>query len=168
MQLRDLFDQIPVTKEKVSAIALAQLLQQELDLANNWERAEQLLLQARDQFPEHLEIPMALYKLYAYSNRFDESLALINEVLLQSATLAGFSADWRSLHSASAPWNPAQGNVRIYLYTLKASGFVRLRQGDSKVSYDALSKLCELDPQDQVGGSVVYEMAVKIKEDLSA
>lgn len=145
-------------------LALEQLLRQDLDVKDDWQQAEQLLQRARQALPGRLEILVALYKLYAYSNRFDEALEVIDEVLNTAATKMGFNPDWRYLHSDSASWQPATGAVRLYLYSLKASGFVRLRRGDVRVAFDVLSKLLELDPHDQVGGSVVYEMADRLRE----
>ena len=164
MQLRDLFDEFPVGKGEVVPIALQQLMKAPLDVLEDWSRAEQLLLDARAMLPERLEIPVALYKMYAYSNRFEASFALINEVLAKAAEQGGFSADWHALAPSSAAWEEARGAVRFYLYSLKASGFVLLRTGDVNGAYAVLQKLCELDPKDQVGGSVVLDMAERVLE----
>ncbi len=76
-----------------------------------------------------------------------------------AAQRAGFAPDWRALDCDSADWHPATGDVRHYLYGLKATGFVCLRRGDVERAFAVLGKLRELDPADQVGGSVVYEFA---------
>ena len=164
MQLRDLFDETPVNTDAVIPMALQQLLRSDLDVKDDWQRAENTLLQALAALPDQIEVRIALYKLYAYSNRFDESLQHIGEVLARTAVQAGFDADWRNLDAHSVCWNPARGAVRFYLYSLKATGFVRLRRGDLELAYEVLSKLLELDPLDQVGGSVVFEMAERLIE----
>lgn len=164
MQLRDLFDELPVAGSGVIPLAMQQLLREDLDVASDWHGAEQLLLRARQALPEQLEIMVALYKLYAYSNRFDEALRIIDQVLEQAAGMAGFDCDWRRLTADSADWHNAKGAVRVYLYSLKATGFVRLRRGDIRIAYDVLCKLVQLDPQDQVGGSVVLDMAERVME----
>ncbi|AOV15822.1 hypothetical protein BJI67_00950 [Acidihalobacter aeolianus] len=165
MQLRDLFGDVPVSGEGVVPMELQKLLREPLDVYADPARTERLLLAARAQFPERLELAVALYKMYAYSNRFEASRALIAEVLERSAAEAGFSADWRQLGPDSAAWHPARGAVRCYLYTLKALGFVSLRQGEAEAAHAVLSHLRTLDPQDQVGGNVVYEMAVRLLDD---
>ncbi len=165
MQLRELLNETPGSGDAVVPLALQQLLRADLDVSQDWGRAEQLLLQARSALPESLEILVALYKLYAYSNRFDESLALIRAVLAAASSRAGFDADWRSLEPGSAAWYPAQGAVRHYLYALKAMGFVSLRRGDLKTASAVLEKLAGLDPFDQVGGSVVLEMAQRLQDE---
>ena len=166
MQLRDLFDEMPVNPGAVIPLEIEQLLRSDLDVKEDWQQAEQLLLRARSALPGQLEVLVALYKLYAYSNRFDESLQIIDEVLLSAASTAGFDPDWRKLDSGSAAWRPASGAIRKYLYSLKATGFVSLRRGDIDKAHQVLMKLQELDPQDQVGGSVVLEMANSLLEAL--
>ncbi|GAB6042953.1 tetratricopeptide repeat protein [Endothiovibrio diazotrophicus] len=169
MQLRDLLDDPPTTDGDVIPLEFKQLLREPLEVFADGERAERLLLDARSRLPERLEIPVALYKLYAYTNRFAESLALIHEVLERSATRAGFPADWRALKGSDSPWTgPATGDPRLYLYTLKALGFVSLRAGDLDTACRALEKLHELDPGDQVGGSVVRQMAERLAEEMEA
>jgi tetratricopeptide (TPR) repeat protein len=164
MQLRDLFDEYPMGKTEVVPLALQQLLKTSLNVNEDWHRAEQLLLDTRALLPERLELPVALYKMYAYSNRFDESLSLIDEVLNRAAAQAGFSAEWEGLSPCSGNWDDATGAVRFYLYSLKARGFVLLRKGEVEQAYAVLRKLCELDPRDQVGGSVVLGIAERLCE----
>lgn len=164
MQLRDLFDDFPLDDADVVQFSLQQILRQPLDIFVDPLRTEQLLLQARDLLPERLEVRVALYKWYAYSNRFDESLALINDVLERAAQAGGFATDWRLLTPQSANWQIATGTLRLYLYSLKATGFVCLRKGDLATACAVLEKLQQLDPQDQVGGSVVYGMAQRLAD----
>lgn len=165
MQLRDLFNENPVVDHEVYPLELQKLLREPLDVYADPARTERLLKSARERFPEHLELGVALYKMYAYSNRLDEALDLILEVLNRSAGQGGFPADWRMLKRDSARWHPAKGVVRCYLYTLKALGFVKLRLGSADEAYAVLSKLREIDSQDQVGSSIVFEMAVRVLDD---
>lgn len=162
MQLRELFDEFPMGQGEVVPLALQQLLKEPLNVNEDWQRAERLLLDARDMLPERMELLVALYKMYAYSNRFDESMALIDEVLERASELGAFPADWNLLHSDSADWGEASGAVRFYLYSMKAKGFVLLRKGEVARSHAVLKKLCELDRKDLVGGSVVLDMAERV------
>ncbi len=164
VHLRDLFDEFPLGKGEVVPLALQQLLKATLDVHEDWQRAERLLLDTRELLPERLEIPVALYKMYAYSNRFDESLALIDEVLSRAAVQGGFASDWQALDHDSATWDEAKGAVRFYLYSMKAQGFVLLRKGEVAQAHAVLQKLGELDPRDQVGGSVVLDIAERLLE----
>lgn len=164
MQLRDLFDEMPAADGAVIPMALQQLLREDLNVKDDWQQAEQLLLKARRALPDQLEVQIALYKLYAYSNRFSESLAVISDVLNAVAIAEGFATDWQQVYPETARWHPASGRLRHYLYSLKATGFVCLRSGDIDRAIAVLTKLLELDPLDQVGGSVVYELAEGLLE----
>lgn len=162
MQLRDLFNEFPMIGAGVVPLALQQLLNEPLNVNDDWPRAERLLLEARSLLPGRLEIPVALYKMYAYSNRFTEAMALIDEVLGRAAEEGGFAADWELLNEVSADWGTASGAVRFYLYSLKAKGFVLLRMGKPEQAHAVLSTLCRLDEKDLVGGSVVLDMAERV------
>ena len=164
MQLRDLFDEFPMGRDEVVPPALQQLLKTSLNVNEDWQRAEKLLYDTRRVLPERLEIPVALYKMYAYSNRFDESLELVEEVLTRAAEDGGFPHDWQELNRDSASWSEARGGVRVFLYSMKVKGFVLLRKRKVQEAHAVLRKLSELDPEDQVGGSVVYEIATRLLE----
>ncbi len=165
MQLSDLFNEFPVTDGDVVPLALQKLLREPLNVCDDWSRTEKLLLDAQSMMPERMEITVALYKMYAYSNRHAEALRLIDKVLMISAADGGFDSDWKKLDAGSAAWQDAQGTVRFYLYSLKAKGFVLLRSGELEQAVEVLNKLLELDPLDQVGGSVVFQMAERLLED---
>ena len=78
--------------------------------------------------------------------------------------MGGFTADWKQLFPQSAQWTKADSVERVYLYTMKALGFIRLRLLDLAGSEEILNKLQILDPHDQVGGSVILELAANLKE----
>lgn len=164
MQISDLFDEFPIDGGDVIPITVQKLLREDLNVCDDWQRTEELLLSAQKLMPDRLEINVALYKMYAYSNRHREALELIDETLQRSAERAGFPPAWQGLNQGSAPWHEATGDVRLYLYTLKAMGFVLLRMGSVEQAAVVLHKLEELDPLDQVGGSVVRQMAERLLE----
>ncbi|RLT96348.1 hypothetical protein [Ketobacter sp.] len=162
MQIKDLFDDLPLSTG-VADIQLQKLLREPLDICNDWQRTENLLLEAHQRMPDKLEVLVALYKMYAYSNRFDESLQRINQVLVMSALQAGFAVDWR-VQEPGPDWLNLSGARRLYVYSMKATGFVQLRKGNVEQAMAVLLKLQALDPGDQVGGSVVLEMAQRLVE----
>ena len=165
MQLRDLFNECTFNDDKVIPLALQQLLREPLNIADDWQRTEELLLAAKKVLPEQLEISMALYKMYAYSNRFDESLVMIDQVLQQAASGAGFEPDWHQLTPTDVETSPPDRLTRYYLYSMKAWGFVNLRMGNIDEAIAVLEKLLQLDPGDEVGGSVVYSIAEGLIEE---
>lgn len=168
MQVRELFNELPLAADTVVPLALQQLLRAELDVTQDWSQAEQRLLAARAELPQQLELGVALYKLYAYSNRFEEALRMIDSVLAEAAARLDISADWRALEAPEVVLQlllkPITGAYRCYLYSLKATGFVQLRCGDVDTAWRVLNLLQQLDPRDEVGSSVVREMAARVRE----
>lgn len=140
------------------------LLQQAVAAYEDTERAESLLDQAYRLDPEQLEVYIARYKFYFYKLRLEEAEAVAREALQRAATQGGFEADWAQLTPASADWSCGEGPERMYLYTLKALGFIRLRRMDFVGGESILDKLAQLDPEDQVGGSVLIQLAEGLRE----
>jgi len=162
MQVRDLFDDLPLPEAGADADTINALLNAPLDLRHGWSRTERLIDDARHALPDRLELNVAMYKLFAYSGRLDAAETLIDETLVRAAQAGGFDPDPTRLDAGDPRWQSAQGNDRLYLYSLKAMGFVRLRQENVDGAVSVLAELARLDPFDQVGGSVVAGMAERI------
>lgn len=123
------------------------------------ERAEQLLLEARARDPQCLPVYFALYKFYFYRRRLEDAERAAQAALDTAARLSDFAADWRVLTPQSAPWTDVETPAHFYLFSLKALAFIRMRLGRYRECDELLAKLAELDPQDQVGGSVIRALA---------
>jgi len=134
-------------------------LQQAVACADDFERARALFYRARDMAPDQLEVYIALYKFCFYRGHFAEAEQVALDALAQSAARGHFSADWQLLDAATTDWSIAEGAARVYLYSLKALAFIRLRIGDHPSSREILCKLEQLDPHDLVGGSVISTLA---------
>jgi tetratricopeptide (TPR) repeat protein len=134
-------------------------LQQAVACANDFERARSLLHQAKDMDPDQLEVYTALYKFYFYRGYLDEAELVTVESLARAAQQGGFSRDFEQLTPACTDWQAQGGPARAFLYSLKALSFIRLRKDDRAGAMAVLDKLQELDPEDQVGGSVILELA---------
>lgn len=164
MQLRELFNDFPF-KSDVVPLAVQKLLNEPLDVLEDWSRAEKILQNASKILPERPEPLVALYKLYAYSNRFEESLALIHKTLNLVATLGGFTPRWEDIDSLNPGWKHNDENVRWFLYSMKALGFVAIRQGNIAEAHRILSRLTELDTEDLVGASVLLDVTSRLTDD---
>lgn len=140
-------------------------LQKAVAAYDDSDTAESLLWQAQKLDPNQLEVYVALYKFYFYKNRIDEAEAIVLQALNQSAQLGKFDADWNNLTATSTDWYSIENPPRLYLYALKALSFIRLRQSNVQGAECILEKLRELDPTDQVGGSVLQQMATAMKDD---
>jgi tetratricopeptide (TPR) repeat protein len=140
------------------------ILQGAIDAYEQTEKAESLLLEALQRAPDQLEVYIALYKFYFYKKRLDDAQRIVQLTLKKAAELGGFPPEWDKLTPRSADWSLATGEERVYLFTLKALAFIRLRLSDLAGAEAILLKLQDLDPQDQVGSSVISGLADGLKE----
>ena len=141
------------------------VMQQAVAASADPAQAESLLWEANKLDPEQLAVYVALYKFYFYKNRLLEANQVVELALSQSARLGGFDNDWRCLNEESTDWKRRDGPQRYYLYSLKALSFIRLRQGNHIEGKAVLQKLREIDPEDQVGASVLEDLASAITND---
>lgn len=137
---------------------LQSILSEAVVLYEDTERAEAALWRAFDLAPDRSEVYVALYKFYFYKNRIEEAEKVVHMALNKAAIQGGFWADWNDLTPASAQWSPAGPSERFFLYSLKALAFISLRQERSELAGEILAKLLELDPDDQVGASVINDL----------
>ncbi|WP_051298992.1 hypothetical protein [Marinobacterium litorale] len=114
---------------------------------------EKLLKQALERWPEALDTYIALYKLYFRTARYREAEQQVWRTLNEASRQGGFTRNYRLLTNDSAPWLEDQSVARLYLFSLKALGVIRLRRGRVVLAHRVLSKLLELDPTDEIGGS---------------
>jgi len=129
------------------------------DAAADPQRAEALLLEALELDSECLPVYFALYKFYFYRSRLDEAEHITVAALATAARQGRFPADWRTLSTDSAAWSPADGPIRFFLFSLKALAFIKLRRGAKEEAQAILAKLHEIDPADQVGATVIRDIA---------
>jgi hypothetical protein len=122
------------------------------------EKSEILLRQAFNTDPSVLDTYVVYYKFYFYHRLLLQAEQWVYLALEKSALQGNFDRRWVKLDPTSASWNTLDGPERIYLYSLKALAFLRMKQGDFDLPEEVLNKLKVLDPQDQVGWSVVAGM----------
>jgi hypothetical protein len=154
----------PLVEERVRfgraiPAAVNALLQQAAANAGDFAASERALLQARELAPKQLEVFIALYKLYFYRGFTGKAEQVVLEALHSAAGSGGFDPDWRSLGVDSADWQVCEGPARVYLYSLKALCFIRLRQNDGRGAAELFATLRRLDPYDQVGVGVLRDLA---------
>ena len=140
------------------------LLQQAAANTDDFNAAERALLAARALAPEQLEVFIALYKLYFYRGFINEAEAVVLETLQTAAGSGGFDPDWHRVSPAGSDWQASEGPARVYLYSLKALCFIRLRQRDYDGATDILAVLRRLDPVDQVGATVLSDLAKALED----
>jgi len=126
---------------------------------------ENLLLQAREKWPNYADAHIALYKFYFVNKRYAEAERAVWNALRIAADEAGFTRNYRRLTPASSNWEIRHGPVRLYLFSLKALGVIRLRRAKVKLAKTVLQKLLELDPVDEIGGGAFLSIARSFDEE---
>ncbi|MHC8286908.1 hypothetical protein ACYZUD_08770 [Pseudomonas sp. XS1P51] len=127
---------------------------------------ETSLLEARRRWPKEPDAHIGLYKFYFVASRYVEAEAAVWAALRIAATNAGFSRNYRRLGPDSADWSRRDGAERLYLFSLKALGVIRLRRAKVAGARRVLEKLLELDPFDEIGGAAFLRIAQSFDEDI--
>jgi tetratricopeptide (TPR) repeat protein len=143
-------------------------IQQAINHYEDTEKAESLLLKAHQLVPEELEIYISIYKFYFYKKHFNSAENFANLALQEAAKQGEIVPDWNQLNADACNWLDPTSAQRVYLYTMKALGFIYLRTERTQLSLKILSKLQELDVNDLVGGSVIMSLANNMLEEESA
>ena len=141
-------------------------LQKAASLVATRNAALETLITAHESAPDQLEILIALYKFYFYQGETEKAEELVFQTLIKASMQGGFSHDWKTLSVESSDWSVIRGPARIFLYSLKALAFIRLRQRDFRDSGSILDVLNKLDPEDQVGADVIRSLLIAMKDDL--
>ncbi|MES9812515.1 MAG: hypothetical protein ABW161_06585 [Candidatus Thiodiazotropha sp.] len=133
-------------------------LQRAAAVVTNRDSSLEALIEALKLAPDQLEVLVALYKFHFYQGETEKAQDLVFQTLIKSSLLGGFSHDWKRLSSKSTDWVDPRGPGRVFLYSLKALAFIRLRQNDLTDAESILGVLNRLDPTDQVGADVVRDL----------
>ena len=77
--------------------------------------------------------------------------------------LIDFPEDWRDLQPHHISETPANllTQVRLYLFTLKAIGFLNMRLELLDVSKSIFEKLVDLDGKDRIGAKGLLELVIQ-------
>lgn len=132
--------------------------------------AELSLLQAYFIAPESLNVLVALNRFYYYQHRLEEALAATSKALVVIRPSIAFPEDWQDLQTSHITDAPADllTKIRMYLFTLKAIGFLNMRLENLDLSQAIFEKLVELDSKDRIGAQGLLELVIKRKADMAA
>lgn len=130
--------------------------------------AELPLLQAYFRAPDSLNVLIALNRFYYYQHRLAEALTTSKKALVIINNHINFPADWQQIEMSTITNAPKEQLtwVRLYLFTLKSIGFLKMRMHQLEASKAIFEKLCELDQEDRIGAAGLLELVNrKIEED---
>lgn len=119
------------------------------------QQALALLEQARAAAPRHPAPLIALYRYYFYSHDLAQARATGDNALAIARTALGPNFGDQPPSSEATRSDPA---VRFYLFTLKGLAYLNMRLGDMDEARLMLGELRRLDPQDHVGGALLWHV----------
>jgi len=124
-----------------------------------------LLAQARAAAPSHPAPLIALYRFYFYGHQLAQARAVGEDALAIARTALGTSFGDVPPDEEATRGNAA---VRFYLFTLKGLAYLNMRLDDMDEARLMLSELRRLDPQDHVGGAVLFHVLTRHEKGASA
>lgn len=129
--------------------------------------AELPLLRAYFLAPKSLNVLVALNRFYYYQHRLEDALLATGKALEVIRPMIDFPCDWRDLQQSHLAATPSTllTQVRLYLFTLKAIGFINMRLNHLDIGQAIFEKLVALDAKDRIGALGLLELVVKRKDD---
>jgi tetratricopeptide (TPR) repeat protein len=126
--------------------------------------AEFPLLRAYFLAPQSLNVLVALNRFYYYQHRLEEALITTYRALEVIRSSVDFPQHWQDLqpeHIRNAP-GELLTQVRLYLFTLKAVGFLTMRLQRLEQSQQIFEKLISLDEKDRIGAKALLELNLQV------
>ena len=122
------------------------------------EEAEMHLERARELAPDHVAVLIARYRYLLYKHRFSEAREAAIRCLATAAALLEVPRDFRQVLPTHADFGAMNPDVRVWLFTLQAYGYVSLRAGHTEEGRAALEHLAALDTADQTKTRVLIQV----------
>lgn len=125
--------------------------------------AELLLLKAYFLAPGSLNVLVALNRFYYYQHRLEDALLATLKALAVIRPIIDFPDQWQNLQTGHITEAPSHllTQVRLYLFTLKAIGFINMRLGRLVLSQQIFEKLVAVDSKDRIGAKGLLELLVQ-------
>jgi tetratricopeptide (TPR) repeat protein len=122
--------------------------------------AEFPLLRAYFLAPDSLNVLVALNRFYYYQHRLEDALSATERALAVIRAPLEFPAHWQDLHTAHIETAPPASltQVRLYLFTLKAVGFLNMRLHRLEQSQQILQKLVSVDSKNRIGAQTLLDL----------
>ena len=117
-----------------------------------------LLEQARAAAPRHPAPLIALYRFYFYGHQLAQARAVGEDALAIARTALGPNFGDEPPDDDATRHNAA---VRFYLFTLKGLAYLNMRLGEMDEAQLLLKELRRLDPQDHVGGALLFHVLTR-------
>jgi hypothetical protein len=120
-----------------------------------------LLEQARTTAPRHPAPLIALYRFYFYGHQLAKARAVGEDALAIARTALGPNFGDIPPGDEATRGDAA---VRFYLFTLKGLVYLNMRLGAMDEAQLMLKELRRLDPQDHVGGTLLFHVLTRYEK----
>jgi len=120
--------------------------------------AEFPLLRAYFLAPESLNVLVALNRFYYYQHRLEDALSATYKALAVIRASIDFPEHWQDLQQQHIDNTPNLTQVRLYLFTLKAVGFLNMRLHRLELSEQIFEKLISLDSKNRIGAQALLDL----------
>jgi len=120
--------------------------------------AEFPLLRAYFLAPESLNVLVALNRFYYYQHRLEDALSATYKALAVIRASIDFPEHWQDLQQQHLDSTPNLTQVRLYLFTLKAVGFLNMRLHRLELSEQIFEKLISLDSKNRIGTQALLDL----------
>ncbi len=124
-----------------------------------------LLEQARAAAPRHPAPLIALYRFHFYGHQLAQARAVGEDALAVARTALG--PDFGDV-PPSDDATRGDAAVRFYLFTLKGLAYLNMRLDAMAEATQLLKELRRLDPQDHVGGALLFHVLTRHENGPSA
>jgi tetratricopeptide (TPR) repeat protein len=112
--------------------------------------AEAHILHALALAPDHLAVHYGAYKFYYYKHRLPDALPHVEAWVAEAIHRNKLPSDWREVTRAHADFTHFDDDPRLFLFALRAMGWLLARLGRLEDGRAALEKVADLDPNDQM------------------
>jgi tetratricopeptide (TPR) repeat protein len=120
--------------------------------------AEFPLLRAYFLAPESLNVLVALNRFYYYQHRLEDALSATYKALAVIRASIDFPEHWQDLQQQHIENTLNLTQVRLYLFTLKAVGFLNMRLHRLELSEQIFEKLISLDSKNRIGAQALLDL----------
>ncbi len=145
--------------EQADVAGVKELLAEAAENYSNGE-AEFPLLRAYFLAPESLNVLVALNRFYYYQHRLEEALLATYKALAVIRATIDFPEHWQDLQPQHIDNTPSEllTQTRLYLFTLKAIGFLTMRLHQLELSEQIFEKVVSLDSKNRIGAQALLDL----------
>ncbi len=101
--------------------------------------------------PDHLATHYGAYKFYYYRRRLNDCLPHVEAWVKEGIKRNNLPQDWREVRSCHANFTDFDGDPRLFLFSMRALGWLLAKMRRFEEGRAILNKVAELDPRDHMG-----------------